>query len=52
MRTDDVKAIAAVSDLARILSAMEQIRKEQNEANLKLKFVTRKMEEAEKAGKE
>lgn len=52
MRTDDVKAIAAISDLARILSAMEQIRKEQNEANLKLKFVTRKMEEAEKAGKE
>ena len=49
MRRDDVKAIAAISDLARILSAMEEIRKEQNEANLKLKFVTRKMEEAEKA---
>mgnify|MGYP006909770046 CR=1 FL=1 len=52
MRADDVKAVVAVSDLARILSAMEQIRKEQNEANLKLKFVTRKMEEAEKADKE
>lgn len=51
MRRDDVKAIAAISDLARILSAMEEIRKEQNEANLKLKFVMRKMEEAEKAEK-
>ena len=49
MRRDDVKAIAAISDLARILSAMEEIRKEQNEANLKLKFVTRKIEEAEQA---
>ena len=49
MRRDDVKAIVAISDLARILSAMEEIRKEQNEANLKLKFVTRKIEEAEQA---
>ncbi len=49
MRRDDVKAVAAVSDLARILSAMEEIRKQQNEANLKLKFVTRKVEEAEQA---
>ena len=49
MRRDDVKAIVAINDLARILSAMEEIRKEQNEANLKLKFVMRKMKEAEKA---
>lgn len=49
MRRDDVKAIVALNDLARILSAMEEIRKEQNEANLKLKFVMRKMKEAEKA---
>ena len=49
MRRDDVKAVAAISDLARILSAMEEIRKQQNEANLKLKFVTRKVEEAEQA---
>ena len=49
MRRDDVKAVVAVSELARILSAMEEIRKQQNEANLKLKFVTRKVEEAEQA---
>ena len=39
-----MKAIVAINDLARILSAMEEIRKEQNEANLKLKFVMRKDE--------
>ena len=42
----DIKAIAAVSDLARILSSMEEIRNEQKEANLKIQFVTRKIEEA------
>lgn len=42
----DIQAIAAVSDLARILSSMEQIRKEQKEANLKIQFVTRKMKES------
>ena len=46
MYADDIKAIAAVNDLARILSSMEGIRKEQKEANLKIQFVTRKMEEA------
>lgn len=46
MRADDIKAIASLSDLARILSGMERIRKEQNEANLKIRFVTRKMEES------
>ena len=46
MYAKDIKAIAAVSDLARILSSMEEIRKEQKEANLKIQFVTRKMEEA------
>lgn len=52
MRRDDVKAVAAVSELARILSAMEEIRKQQNEASLKLKFVTRKVEEAEQQAEE
>ena len=42
----DIQAIAAVSDLARILASMEEIRKEQKEANLKIQFVTRKMKEA------
>lgn len=46
MYANDIKAIAAVSDLARILSSMEEIRKEQKEARLKIQFVTRKMEEA------
>ena len=46
MYANDIQAIAAVSDLARILSSMEEIRKEQKEANLKIQFVTRKMEEA------
>lgn len=46
MYSNDIKAIAQVSDLARILLSMEEIRKEQKEANLKIKFVTKKMEEA------
>ena len=35
----------SLSELARVLSAMEEIKKEQKEANLKIKFVKRKMEE-------
>ena len=46
MYANDIKAIAEVSDLARVLSSMEEIRKEQKEANLKIQFVTRKMQEA------
>lgn len=46
MYANDIKAIAELSDLARILSAMEEIKREQNEANLKIRFVTRKMEES------
>ena len=46
MYAKDIKAIAAVSDLARVLASMEEIRKEQKEARLKIQFVTRKMEEA------
>lgn len=45
MQTNDRKAIVELSELARILSAMEQIRKEQKEARLKIEFVTRKMQE-------
>lgn len=48
MPASDVKAIVAIVDLAKILSSMEEIRKEQKEANLKIQFVTRKMQE--KAG--
>ena len=39
------KAVAELSELARVLSAIEEIKKEQKEANLKIKFVKRKMEE-------
>lgn len=48
MQPNDRKAIAALADLARILSGMEQIRKDRKEANLKIEFVTRKMQEEEK----
>ena len=46
MQKNDRKAIAELSELARILSGMEEIRKQQKEANLKIQFVTRKIEEA------
>lgn len=46
MQKNDRKAIAELTELARILSGMEEIRKQQKEANLKIQFVTRKMEEA------
>lgn len=45
MHTNDRKAFAELTELAKILSAIEQIRKEQKEANLKIQFVTRKMQE-------
>ncbi len=43
----DKKAIADVYALAQVLSAMEQIKKEQEEANRKIAFITRKMQENE-----
>lgn len=49
MQPNDRKAIAELTELARILSSMEQIRKDQKEANLKIQFVTRKMQEAQEA---
>ncbi len=51
MQPNDVKTIAELSELARILTGIEEIKKEQKEANLKIQFVTRKIEEAEE-GKE
>lgn len=45
MPQNDRKAIAELTELARVLSAMEQIRKDQREANLKIEFVKRKMQE-------
>lgn len=46
MQPNDIKAIAELSRLAQILSSIEEIKKEQNEANLKIRFVNRKIEEA------
>ena len=45
MQKNDRKAIVELTELARILSSMEEIRKQQKEANLKIQFVTRKIEE-------
>ena len=45
MQKNDRKAIVELVELARILSSMEEIRQQQNEANLKIQFVTRKIEE-------
>lgn len=49
MQKNDRKAIAELTELARILSGMDEIRKQQKEANLKIQFVTRKIEEAKAA---
>lgn len=45
MRASDRKAIAELSELARVLSSITQIKKEKQEANLKIEFVERKMQE-------
>ena len=46
MQNNDRKAIVELAELARILSGMEEIRKQQKEANLKIQFVTRKIQES------
>lgn len=46
MPKNDRKAIAELTELARILSGMEEIRKQQKESSLKIQFVSRKIEEA------
>lgn len=43
----DRQALAGVYELAQILSSITQIKKEMEEANLKIKFVKRKMQERE-----
>ena len=45
MYSPDIKAIVQVARLAQILSAMEEIRKEQKEANLKIQFLNKKISE-------
>ena len=48
MSADDRKAIAQVYELSQVLSSIEQIKKEVKEANLKIEFVTRKVQEESK----
>ena len=43
----DRQALAGVYELAQILSSITQIKKEMEEANLKIEFVKRKMQERE-----
>ena len=49
MQKTDRQAFVELTELARILSGMEEIRKQQKEANLKIQFVTRKIEEGKAA---
>lgn len=52
MQPNDVKAVVELVELAKVLSAMEEIKKEQNEANLKIRFVERKMQENQEASED
>ena len=45
MTNSDREAIYKLSELAKTLSSIEQIKKEKDEANLKIRFVKRKIEE-------
>jgi hypothetical protein len=45
MQPNDRKAIVRLTELARVLSGMEEIRNEKKEAELKIKFVEKKMGE-------
>lgn len=45
MTNSDREAIYKLSELAKTLSSIEQIKKDKDEANLKIRFVKRKMEE-------
>ena len=47
MDKNDRKAIVKLAELARILSGMEEIRKQQKVASLKIQFVSRKIEEGQ-----
>lgn len=46
MSPSDRQALAGIYELSQILSSIEQIKKEQEEANLKIQFVTKKIEQA------
>ena len=45
MTSADRQALAGIYELSQLLSSIEQIKKEQEEANLKIQFVTQKIEQ-------
>ena len=45
MSSADRQALAGIYELSQLLSSIEQIKKEQEEANLKIQFVTKKIEQ-------
>lgn len=45
MTSVDRQALAGIYELSQLLSSIEQIKKEQEEANLKIQFVTKKIEQ-------
>ena len=52
MTLADRQAVASVYELAQLLSSITEIKKEMEEANLKIEFVERKIQEREeKTGK-
>lgn len=52
MSTADRQAVAAVYELAQLLSSITEIKKEMEEANLKIGFIQKKQEEQKKEAKE
>ena len=52
MTSADRQALAGIYELSQLLSSIEQIKKEQEEANLKIQFVTKKIEQKEATEKE
>ena len=47
----DRQALAGIYELSQLLSSIEQIKKEQEEANLKIQFVTKKIEQKQQEEK-
>lgn len=45
MTSADRQALAGIYELSQLLSSIEQIKKEQEEANLKIQFITKKIEQ-------
>jgi hypothetical protein len=47
MSAADKNAVADIYALAQVLSSIEQVKQEQQEANRKIQFITKKLKEAE-----